>query len=231
MPAGLLAPRACRRLYEAAAPRLRLAARLALRALRAPPPVLRAALPATPGVSPPAGAREAPASAASPTAAGPVALPQPRGGTAAPRPAPAVSRAPRPTAPPRQLQGPARGGEPGAPRGPRALATGRPTSRAARPRAITSAPSPRARGGTRPAPRRPAGWAVPRVSCGRRPEGDGTPRASRRRPPAGGRVCRACRSGLRRRRRPAGAPHPRLASSPRGRCLDGARAPRRCGPR
>jgi hypothetical protein len=162
MPAWRLDPLACRRVCDAPAPRLSIAALLALRALRAHQPWLRAALPAPPCVAQPEGARDAPESASAPTAIGPLALPQRRVGPAAHRQAPAGSRAPRPPAHPRQPQCPERGVEPGAPRCPRAIANGMPTSLSARRRAIQSAPTPRASGGPRPAPSRPAGWGWPR---------------------------------------------------------------------
>ena len=164
MPAWRLAPRAGRRVCDAPAPRRRLAALLALRALRAHQPWLRAALPAPPCVAHPEGAREAPESSSAPTAPGPLALPPRRVGPAAHRQAPAGSRAPRPPAHPRQPQGPERGVSAGAPRCPRAIANGMPTSLSASRRAIPSAPSPRASGGPRPAPSRPAGWGWPRAS-------------------------------------------------------------------
>ena len=112
MPAWMLDPRACSRVCDAPAPRLSIAALLALRALRDHQPLLRAAIPATPCVAPPEGAREAHESSSSPTAAGPLALHQPRVGPAAHRPAPAVSHAPRPTAHPRQPPCPERGVSP-----------------------------------------------------------------------------------------------------------------------
>ena len=109
IPAWMLDPLACSRVCDAPAPRLSIAALLALRALLDHQPLLRAAIPATPCVSQPEGARDAQESSSSPTATGPLALPQRRVGPAAHRQAPAVSRAPRPTAHPRQPQCPERG--------------------------------------------------------------------------------------------------------------------------
>jgi hypothetical protein len=149
-------------MHDAPVPRLSVEALVARRARLDRQPWLHTALPATPCVSPPEGARDAHASAASPSVAGPRALPPARRvAAAAQRQAPAVSRAPRPTAHRRQPQRPARGVAPGAPRCPRAISTVPPTARSARPQAIKAAPLPRASGGQRPARIRPASWAVP----------------------------------------------------------------------
>jgi hypothetical protein len=68
------------------------------------------AIPATPCASPPEGARDAQEASSSPIVAGPRARHHPRRvAPAAPRQAPAVSRAPRPTAHRRQPQCPERG--------------------------------------------------------------------------------------------------------------------------
>ena len=110
IPSWMLDPLACSRVSDAPAPRLRIEALLALRALLDHQPLLRAAIPATPCVSQPEGARDAQESSASPTVAGPFALQQPhRVATAAHRQAPAVSRAHGPTAHPRQPQCPEQG--------------------------------------------------------------------------------------------------------------------------
>ena len=109
MPAWRLAPRACSRVSDAPAPRLSVEALLALRAFLDHQPLLPAAIPAMPCVSPAEGVRDAHESSAS-TTAGPLAQPQPqRVAPAAHRQVPAVSRAHGPTAPPRQPQCPERG--------------------------------------------------------------------------------------------------------------------------
>jgi hypothetical protein len=93
--------------HDAPAPRLTVEALLALRALLDRQPLLHPALPATPCVSPPEGARDAQESSSAPSGAGPRALHHPhRLATAAHRQAPAVSRAHCPTAHPRQPQCP-----------------------------------------------------------------------------------------------------------------------------
>jgi hypothetical protein len=95
---------------DAPAPRLTIGALLALRDLLDRQPLLHTAIPATPCVSQPEGARDAQESSASPIATDPRALQPPRRvAPAAHRQAPAVSRAPRPTAHPCQPQSPERG--------------------------------------------------------------------------------------------------------------------------
>jgi hypothetical protein len=81
-----------------------------VRALLDHQPLLHAAIPTTPCVSQPEGARDAQESSPCPITAGPRALHHPRRvAPAAHRQAPAVSRAPRPTAHRRQPQCPERG--------------------------------------------------------------------------------------------------------------------------
>ena len=110
LPSWMLDPVACSLMHDAPAPRLTMETLLALRALLDRQPLLPAALPATPCVSQPEGARDAQESSASPRVAGPRALHHPHHlAPAAPRQAPAVSRAPRPTAHRRQPQCPERG--------------------------------------------------------------------------------------------------------------------------
>ena len=110
LPSWMLDPVACSLMHDAPAPRLTMETLLALRALLDRQPLLPAALPATPCVSQPEGARDAQESSSSPIVAGPRALHHPRRvAPAAPRPAPAVSRAPRPTAHRHQPQCPERG--------------------------------------------------------------------------------------------------------------------------
>jgi hypothetical protein len=108
LPAWMRDPLACCHGHEA--PRLSVAALLALRNRRAPQPVLDAVPPATPWVSLSAGARDAQEASAAPTAAGSRALQPPhRVAPAAHRQAPAGSRTHGPTAPPRQPQCPEAG--------------------------------------------------------------------------------------------------------------------------
>jgi hypothetical protein len=110
IPAWLLDPLACGRVHDAPAPCLTVEALLALRDLLDRQPLLHAVPPATPCVSQPEGARDAQESSSAPSVAGPRALHHPhRLATAAHRQAPAVSRAPRPTAHRHQPQGPERG--------------------------------------------------------------------------------------------------------------------------
>src|SRR4029453_7976454 len=107
IPSWMLDPLACSLVHDAPAPCLTVEALVALRALLDRQPLLHAALPATPCVSQPEGARDAQESSSSPSGTGPRALPHPRRvATAAHRQAPAVSRAPRPTAHRRQPQSP-----------------------------------------------------------------------------------------------------------------------------
>jgi hypothetical protein len=110
IPAWMLDPLACSQVHDASVPRLTVDALLALRALLDYQPLLPAALAATPCVSPSEGARDAQESSSCPLAAGPQVLHHPRRvAPPTPRPAPAVSRAPRPTAHRRQPQDPERG--------------------------------------------------------------------------------------------------------------------------
>ena len=110
IPAWMLDPVACNLVCDAPAPRLTVEALLALRDLLDRQPLLHTAIPATPCVSQPEGARDAQESSASPSVAGPRALHHPRRvATAAHRQTPAVSRAPRPTAHRRQPPCPERG--------------------------------------------------------------------------------------------------------------------------
>src|SRR5262249_26725095 len=74
IPAWMLDPVACSRVHDAPAPRLTVEALLALRALLDRQPLLHTALPATPCVSPPEGARDAQESSSAPSVAGPRAL-------------------------------------------------------------------------------------------------------------------------------------------------------------
>lgn len=110
IPSWMLDPVACSHVSDAPAPRLSVEALLAVRALLDHQPLLHAAIPATPCVSQPEGARDAQESSSAPTAAGLRALPQPSCvAPAAHRQAPAVSRAHGPTAHSRQPQCPKRG--------------------------------------------------------------------------------------------------------------------------
>ena len=110
IPVWMLDPVACSLMCDAPAPRLTVEALLALRDLLDRQPLLHTAIPATPCVSPPEGARDAQESSSCPLAAGPQVLHHPRRVVPpTPRPAPAVSRAPRPTAHRRQPQDPERG--------------------------------------------------------------------------------------------------------------------------
>jgi len=110
IPAWMLDPLACSQVYDAPVPRLTVEALLALRDLLDRQSLLPAALAATPCVSPPEGARDAQESSSAPRVAGPRALHHPHHlAPAAPRQAPAVSRAPRPTTHRRQPQDPERG--------------------------------------------------------------------------------------------------------------------------
>jgi hypothetical protein len=94
---------------DTSVPRLTVEALCTLRHLLDRQHLLQTAVPATPCVSPPEGARDAQETSASPLAA-PRALHHPyRVASAAPRQAPAVARAPRPTAHRRQPQCPERG--------------------------------------------------------------------------------------------------------------------------
>ena len=103
IPSWMLDPVACSHVSDAPAPRLSVEALLAVRALLDHQPLLHAAIPATPWVSQPEGARDAQESSSAPTAAGLRALPQPSCvAPAAHRQAPAVSRAHGPTAHSRQ---------------------------------------------------------------------------------------------------------------------------------
>src|SRR2546428_499009 len=103
IPSWMLDPLACSLMHDAPAPRLTVEALVALRDLLDRQPLLHTAIPATPCVSQPEGTRDAQESSASPSVAGPRALPHPRRvAAAAHRQAPAVSRAPRPTAHRRQ---------------------------------------------------------------------------------------------------------------------------------
>jgi hypothetical protein len=113
LPSWMLDPVACSLVHDAPAPRLTMETLLALRALLDRQPLLPAALPATPCVAQPAGARDAQESSSSPIVTGPRALHHTRRvAPAAHRPAPAVSRAPRPPAHRRQPQCPERGVSP-----------------------------------------------------------------------------------------------------------------------
>ena len=110
IPAWMLDPVACNLVCDAPAPRLTVEALLALRDLLDRQPLLHTAIPTTPCVSPPEGARDAQESSASPSVAGRRALHHPHHlAPAAPRQTPAVSRAPRPTAHRGQPQGAKRG--------------------------------------------------------------------------------------------------------------------------
>jgi hypothetical protein len=110
IPAWMLDPVACSLMCDAPAPRLTIEVLLALCDLLDRQPLLHTASPATPCVSPPEGARDAQESSASPSVAGRRVLHHPHHlAPAAPRQAPAVSRAPRPTAHRDQPQGPKRG--------------------------------------------------------------------------------------------------------------------------
>ena len=110
IPPWMLDPLACSLMHDAPAPRLTVEALVALRDLLDRQPLLHTAIPATPCVSQPEGARDAQESSASPSVAGPRALHHARRvAAAAHRQAPAVSRAPRPTAHRRQPQCPERG--------------------------------------------------------------------------------------------------------------------------
>ena len=110
IPAWMLDPLACSLVHDAPVPCLPVETLFALRDLLDCQPLLQAALPATPCVSPPEGARDAQESSSTPIAAGPRARHQPHClAPAAHRQAPAVSRAPRPTAHSRQPQCPERG--------------------------------------------------------------------------------------------------------------------------
>jgi hypothetical protein len=109
-PSWRLEPLACHHVSDAPVPCLSIEALLALRALLAPHPLLRSAIPTTPCVSQPEGARDAQESASTPTDARPLALPHPtHRAPAAHRQTPAMSRAHGPTAHPCQPQWPARG--------------------------------------------------------------------------------------------------------------------------
>ena len=110
IPSWMLDPLACNHMSDAPAPRLNVEALLTLRDLLDHQPLLHAAIPTTPCVSPPEGARDAQESSASPTDARPLALHQrTRVAPVAHRQAPAMSRAHGPTAHPRQPQCPERG--------------------------------------------------------------------------------------------------------------------------
>ena len=111
IPSWMLDPLACSHVHDAPAPRLTIEALLALRDLLDRQPLLHAAVPATPCVSQPEGARDAQESSSAPTDARPLALHQPtRMAPAAHRQTPAMSRAHGPTAHPCQPQCPERGG-------------------------------------------------------------------------------------------------------------------------
>jgi hypothetical protein len=110
IPSWMLDPVACSLVHDAPAPCLTVEALLALRALLDRQPLLHTTLPATPCVSQPEGARDAQESSSASIVAGPRALHHPRRvAPAAHRQAPAVSRAPRPTAHRHQPQCPERG--------------------------------------------------------------------------------------------------------------------------
>src|SRR5215471_2506039 len=110
IPAWMLDPVACSLVHDAPAPRLTVDTLLALRALLDRQPLLHTTLLATPCVSQTEGARDAQESSSAPSVAGPRALHHPRRvDPTPPRQAPAVSRAPRPTAHRRQPQDPERG--------------------------------------------------------------------------------------------------------------------------
>jgi hypothetical protein len=162
IPSWRLDPLVCSHGSDAPVPSRRVEVLVSRRDLLDHQPLLHTAIPATPCVSQPQGAREAQASSSAPSGAGPRARRHPRRvAPAAHRPAPAVSRAPRPTVHRRQPQCPERGVSPCAPRVTRAIANVTPRSLSASPRAIKSAPSPRASGGNRPARIRPARGALP----------------------------------------------------------------------
>src|SRR5262249_13733222 len=78
LPSWMLDPVACSLVHDAPAPRLTMEALLALRALLDRQPLLHPALPATPCVSQPEGARDAQESSSSPSVARPRALHHPR---------------------------------------------------------------------------------------------------------------------------------------------------------
>ena len=109
IPTWILDPVTYSHVQDAPTPRLTVEALFTLRHLLDRQPLLQAAVPATPCVSPPEGARDAQESSASPLAAPRALHHSYRVASAAPRQAPAVSRAPRPTAHRRQPQCPERG--------------------------------------------------------------------------------------------------------------------------
>jgi hypothetical protein len=109
IPSWMLDPLACSHVQDAPTPRLTVEALCTLRVLLDRQPLLHTAVPARPCVSPPEGARDAQESSASPLVAPRAIHPPRRVAPAAPRQAPAVSRAPRPTAHRRQPQCPERG--------------------------------------------------------------------------------------------------------------------------